>query len=147
MSVRRLLYLLALGSFLACLCLALGSVLNPPALARWENQTHGLDEMRAFLAMIGIRHLPVFLLSIAVGNWIFTVMKNTGWLTVWVVLTPYLLYVFVTAIFESLEMGEAAFSWVSYEPSYFIWPHFVFVPAGLIAASRMVRQRNSKACS
>jgi len=144
MSTRRLLCYLALGSLLALLCVALGSVLNPPALVRWENQTQAHDELRAFWAMIGIRHLPVFLLCIAAGNLIFTVMKNAGRFAAWLVAAPYLLYVLVTAILDSLRAGETAFSWLVYEPSYFIWPHFVFVPAGLIAASRMVRQRNHK---
>lgn len=144
MSTRRLLCYLALGSLLALLCVALGSVLNPAALVRWENQTQAHDALRAFWAMIGIRHLPVFLLCIAAGNLIFTAMKDAARSRAWVVSTPYLLYVLVTAILDSLRAGETAFSWLGYDPSYFIWPHFVFVPAGLIAASRMVRQRNHR---
>jgi len=141
MSIRQLLYFFTLGCVLAWMCVFLGSILNPPALARWENQTHELDEMRAFLAMIGIRHLPIFLLCVVIGNGIFSMMKNTAWFTVVAVSMPYLIYAFLTAILESLEIGEPAFSWVGYEPSYFIWPHFFFVPAGLIASYRMAHRR------
>jgi undecaprenyl pyrophosphate phosphatase UppP len=141
------LYLFALGCVLAALCAFFGSLLNPPAIARWENQTRELDETRALLAMIGIRHLPIFLFCVMAGNAIFTMLKNTTWIAVLVVSTPYLIYAFVTAILESLEVGEPAFSWMGYEPSYFIWPHFVFVPAGLMASSRMVRQRKIRRSS
>jgi hypothetical protein len=55
---------------------------------------------------------------------------------------PYLVYLVVTGIAESLDMGEPAFSWVGYEPSYFVWPHFVCVPAGFLASYRMVRRRS-----
>lgn len=141
MSIRQLLYFFALGCVLAVMCVFLGSLLNPLALARWEYQTRELDEMRAVLAMIGIRHLPIFLLCVVIGNGIFTVMKNTAWVTVLPVSTPYLVYAFLTAIQEFLAVGESAFGWIGYEPSYFIWPHFVFVPAGLLAANRMVYRR------
>ncbi len=89
----------------------------------------------------------MFLLAVAAGNLIFTQMKNASWLAAWLVSAPYLLYVFVTAIVESLEAGEAAFGWVGYQPSYFIWPHFVFVPLGLLAASRMGSRRACKAAA
>lgn len=141
MPVRQLLLLFAIGCALAASCVFLGSLLTPPALARWETQTRELDETRASLAMIGIRHLPIFLFCVVIGNAIFTMIKSTAWIAVLMVSTPYLIYAFATAILESVKMGESAFSWLGYEPSYFIWPHFVFVPTGLIASRRMVRQR------
>jgi hypothetical protein len=48
---------------------------------------------------------------------------------------------------ESMAVGESPFSWMGYEPVYFIWPHFVAVPLGLYMASRMVRRRLAKAAA
>lgn len=144
MSVRQHLYCLALGSLLAFLCIALGSLLTPPAVARWETQIRELEELRAFWAMIGIRHLPLFLLAIAAGRLIYSAVQDASWATAGLASMPYLLYVLAVAIIESLAAGETAFSWAVYQPSYFIWPHFVFVPAGLLVASRMVRQTKRK---
>jgi len=139
---RQLLLFLLLGCGLAALFVLVGSLLTPPALARWETQTYESDHYRAALAMIGIRHLPVFLLSIAIGNAVFTWRRDAKPLAVLTLSAPYLVYLVVTGIAESLDMGESAFSWVGYEPSYFVWPHFVCVPAGLLASYRMVRRRN-----
>ena len=141
-SNRQLLLFLFLGCGLAALCVVAGSVLTPPALARWDTQTHENDHFRAALAIIGIRHLPIFLLSIAIGNAVFTWQKDAKPQAVLALFAPYLVYLVGTAIAESLELGEPAFSWVGYEPRYFVWPHFVCVPAGLMASHRMVRQRN-----
>jgi hypothetical protein len=133
--------LLLLGSVLAGLCVVAGTLLTPPAIARWTIQTNEQEEWRAVLALIGVRHLPLFLLAVALGNAQFRLVGNSSVAAVGVSGLPYLVYVFVTGILESLAAGETAFSWLVYEPSYFIWPHFVAVPAGLMAAAHMVRVR------
>jgi hypothetical protein len=133
--------LLVSGALLAAGCAYLGTLLTPIALARWTIQINDQDPNRAILAMVGIRHLPLFLLAVAFGNMAFTLVGRSTSLAVAALAMPYLLYVVVTAVTEALSAGEGALSWLTYEPSYFIWPHFVAVPAGLIAARHMVRRR------
>lgn len=87
----------------------------------------------------------MFLISVALGNGIFTLVKSTSWVTVATVAAPYILYVIGAGTMDSLAAGESALSWVTYEPAYFIWPHFIAVPAGLYAASRMVARRTRHA--
>lgn len=95
--------------------------------------------------MLGVRHLPMFLISVALGNWIFTLLKSASWVTVATVAAPYILYVIGAGTVDSLAVGESALSWMTYEPAYFIWPHFIAVPAVLYAASRMVALRTRHA--
>lgn len=140
MTIRQMLYFFFLGCAFATLLVFVGSALNAPALARWEVQTQDHDTARAWLAIIGIRHLPMFLLSCAIGYAALKTVKNTRPLAALTLVVPYMLYVFLTSIAESLELGEPAFSWLHYEPGYFIWPHFVFVPAGVFASYRMVHK-------
>ena len=133
--------LLGLGLVLAAACAYLGSLLTPIALARWTIQINEQDEVRAVLAMVGIRHLPLFLLAVLFGNFAFTLVRRCTAKAAGVAMLPYLGYVLFSAVADSLEAGEGAWSWVAYEPAYFIWPHFLAVPAGLLAASRMVQRR------
>ena len=141
--MRWLLALLA-GSTLAIVCAYVGDWLTPPALARWTIQINDGDNLRAALAMVGVRHLPVFLIAVLIGNLVFTAIKTTSAGTVGLAAIPYLVYVVGTAIHDSLEAAEPAFSWVTYEPGYFIWPHFIALPLGLLAAARMVKQRGAE---
>jgi hypothetical protein len=127
----------------AFVCAHAGAWLNPPAIARWSAQSYEQDQVRAALAMVGIRHLPMFLLAVAAGNLLYTVLKNTSCKTVAATSVPYILYLLGAGVWESLDIGEPAWSWLSYEPAYFVWPHFIAVPAGLYAASRMVRRRRA----
>jgi hypothetical protein len=143
LTLRQLMLALLLGTLFALVCAYVGTLLTPPAIARWSVQMNEQEDIRAELAMLGIRHLPMFLMSVAIGNWIYTVIKNTSLQVAAITAAPYILYVIGTGIFESLDIGEQAFSWVTYEPAYFIWPHFIAVPAGLYAASRMVKRRKS----
>lgn len=141
MTLRPTPKLLLLGTVLAVACAYIGALLTPIALVRWSFQASEGDALRAMLAMVGVRHLPLFLLAVAWGNLVFALAKSTTLTAVGAAAMPYLLYVLVTAIHESLGVGEPAWSWVTYEPAYFIWPHFVAVPGGLWAASRMVARR------
>lgn len=134
---RQLLLALALGAALALACALAGPWLTPPAIARWNVYTVEQDEARALLGLIGIRHLPIFLLAVAAGRLIFARLRSAAAVTVGVTALPYLVYVVVHGVLDALAAGEAAFSWVGYEPAYFIWPHFVTVPLGLWAAARM----------
>jgi undecaprenyl pyrophosphate phosphatase UppP len=143
LTARQLMLALLLGTLLAIVCAYAGTLLTPPAMARWSVQMNEQEELRAELAMLGIRHLPMFLMSVAIGNWMYTVIKNTSFKVAALTAAPYILYVVGTGISESLDIGEQAFSWLTYEPAYFIWPHFIAVPAGLYAASRMVKRRKS----
>lgn len=136
---------LLLGSVLAVACAYIGAALTPPAIARWTIQSNDHEDLRAMLAMLGIRHLPLFLLSVLCGNVIFTLLKDTSRSMVALAVAPYIFYVVGTGILESLAAGESAWGWVTYQPSYFIWPHFVSVPAGLLAAASMVKRRNRRA--
>lgn len=140
-TLRRLTLALLLGTGVAWVCAYAGALLTPPALARWSVQVLEQEEIRAELAMLGIRHLPMFLISVALGNWIYTLVKSTSLPVIGATVAPYVLYVIGTGISESLAIGEHPFSWLTYEPAYFIWPHFIAVPAGLYAASRMVKRR------
>lgn len=134
---RRLLLALALGALLALACALAGPWLTPPALARWQVYTVEQDPARALLGLIGIRHLPLFLLAAAAGRLIFARLRSAAAGTVAVTALPYLVYVVAHGVLDALAAGEAAFSWVGYEPAYFIWPHFVTVPLGLWAGARM----------
>jgi hypothetical protein len=136
---------LILGTVLALVCAGVGALLTPPAIARWSVQINENEEIRAALAMLGVRHLPMFLIAVALGNLIFTLVKSTTWLAVAAVAAPYILYVIGAGTLDSLAAGETALSWVTYEPAYFIWPHFIAVPVGLYAASRMVERRTRRA--
>lgn len=131
-----------LGSVLAVACAYVGAALTPPAIARWTIQINDQEELKAMFAMLGIRHLPLFLLCVLCGNVIFTLLKDTSRSVVTLAVAPYIFYVVGTGILESLAAGESAWSWVTYQPSYFIWPHFIFVPAGLLAAASMVKRRH-----
>jgi hypothetical protein len=142
-TLRQFVLALFLGLLFASVCAYMGTWLTPPAIARWSVQMHEQEELRAALAMLGVRHLPMFLLAVALGNWMYTVIKNTSLQAIAVTAAPYILYVMGTGISESLDMGEHALSWLMYEPAYFIWPHFVAVPSGLYASSRMVKRRKS----
>jgi hypothetical protein len=133
--------LFGFGALLAAACAYSGSWLTPIALARWTIQINDQDEFRAMLAMVGVRHLPLFLLAVWVGNIAFRLVRNTTPKAAAVAMLPYLVYVLVSAVSESLGAGEGVWTWVVYEPSYFIWPHFVAVPAGLLAARHMVQHR------
>lgn len=139
----RWLWTLLIGAALALVCAVVGDWLTPPALARWTIQINDNDELRAALAMVGVRHLPIFLIAVACGNFLFTAVKRTSMATVGVAAVPYLLYVLGTAVQDSLDAAEPAFSWVAYEPGYFIWPHFIALPLGLLAAARMVKRRGA----
>ena len=110
-------------------------------MARWSVQSYEDENLRAAFALIAIRHLPMFLLAVAAGNTAFRLLKNTSLALVAISSLPWLIYVVVTGTLDSMAVGESPFSWVSYEPAYFIWPHFVAIPLGLYAASRMVRRR------
>lgn len=141
MTVRYpFLIAIAGGSVVALLAATLGPLLNDPALVRWTVQMQDEEPARAAFALVAIRHLPIFLLAIAAGQVIFRVVSKTSATIVLVVAAPWWLYVVVTGTMESVALGEDAFSWVFYDPAYFIWPHFVALPAGLLAASRMVRR-------
>jgi len=133
-----LLLVLLLGCVLTGLCALAGPLLTPPALARWTFHIREEDEMRALLGLIGIRHLPIFLLAVTAGQVIFRLVRNTAPRTVASASLPYLLYLIVQGVLDSSAAGEAPFSWVTYEPAYFIWPHFLTVPLGLAAAAHMV---------
>ena len=142
-TFRHLALTVVIGSVLALVCASAGSWLNPYAIARWTIQDNAQDAPRAILALIGIRHLPIFLLAVALGNVLFLLIGNMSTATLVTACCPYLVYVLCTGIAEAMVAGESAWSWVSYEPAYFIWPHFVAVPLGLIAARNMVRRRLS----
>lgn len=135
---------LFLGCLVAALAALLGPLLDAPAIARWTVQSYEEEGLRAAFALVGVRHLPMFLLAVAAGNAVFRLLKSTSIAMVATSVVPWLLYVVVTGTMESMAVGERPFSWVGYEPSYFIWPHFVAVPLGLYMASRMVRQRRAK---
>ncbi len=87
--------------------------------------------------------LSLLLLSIAIGHAIFRFVRSGSLLAVAIVAAPYLAYVTTRAVLDSLAAAEPAFAWVSYQPAYFIWPHFVAVPVGLSAGARKraVRRR------
>lgn len=141
LTSRQVFASLMLGAALALICASVGALLTPPAIARWSVQINQNDALRAALAMLGVRHLPMFLIAVALGNWIFTAVKSSALALVAAVATPYILYVIGAGTIDSLAAGETGLSWVTYEPAYFIWPHFMAVPAGLYAASRMVARR------
>jgi len=140
-AFRRPAAALFLGALVAALAALLGPLLDGPAIARWTVQSYEEENLRAAFALIGVRHLPMFLLAVAAGNVMFRVLKSTSAALVAASAVPWLLYVVVTGTMDSMAVGENPFSWVSYEPAYFIWPHFVAIPLGLYAASRMVRRR------
>ena len=140
---RRAAAALLLGALVAALAALLGPLLDAPAIARWTIQSYEEENLRAAFALIGVRHLPMFLLAVAAGNAVFRLLKNTSPTLVAVSTVPWLLYVLVTGTMESMAVGESPFSWMSYEPAYFIWPHFVAIPLGLYMASRMVRRRRA----
>ncbi|MES2242035.1 MAG: hypothetical protein V4639_04100 [Pseudomonadota bacterium] len=140
-SSRRPIAALILGALLASLAAWVGPLLDPPALARWTVQTHEENDFRAAYAFMAIRHLPMFLLAVAAGRLIFQVLEKPSVRLVAASALPWLLYVVVTGVMESVAIGEKPFEWVVYQPAYFIWPHFVAIPAGLCAASRMVNRR------
>ena len=142
MNRHRAIAALFLGAALAGLAAWLGPLLNPPAIARWTVQTFDEEYLRAAFALVAIRHLPMFLLSVAAGNLIFRMLKNTSPAMVAITALPWLIYVLTAGTLDSVAVGEAPWSWVVYEPAYFIWPHFIAVPAGLFAASSMVKRRN-----
>jgi hypothetical protein len=140
---RRLLAAFVLGALLALLCAWVGPWLDAPALARWTVQTHEENPFRAAYALVAIRHLPMFLLAVAAGRLIFRLLEKPSTALLVASALPWLLYAGVTGVLESLAIGEDPFSWVVYQPAYFIWPHFIAVPAGLYAASRMARRRRA----
>lgn len=142
-ALRRASAALLLGALVAALAALLGPLLDAPAIARWTIQSYEEENLRAAFALIGVRHLPMFLLAVAAGNAVFRLLKNTSPAMVAVSIVPWLLYVLVTGSMESMAVGESPFSWMSYEPAYFIWPHFVAVPLGLYMASRMVHRRRA----
>ena len=143
-ALRRPAAALFLGCLVAALAALLGPLLDAPAIARWTVQSYEDEGLRAAFALVGVRHLPMFLLAVAAGNAVYRLLKSTSLAMVALSVVPWLLYVVVTGTMESMAVGESPFSWVGYEPSYFIWPHFVAVPVGLYAASRMVRRRREK---
>lgn len=140
-AFRQPAFALFLGALVAALAALLGPLLDAPAIARWTVQSYDGEELRAAFALVGVRHLPMFLLAVTAGNAVYRLLKNTSPAMVATSIIPWLLYVIVTGTMESMAVGESPFSWVGYEPAYFIWPHFVAVPLGLYAASRMVRRR------
>ncbi len=135
---------LFLGCLVAALAAFLGPLLDAPAIARWTVQSYDDEGLRAAFALVGVRHLPMFLLAVAAGNAVYRLLKSTSLAMVALSVIPWLVYVIVTGTMESMAVGESPFSWVGYEPSYFIWPHFVAIPLGLYMASRMVRQRQAR---
>jgi hypothetical protein len=143
-SLRQVGLALVLGLVLMLVCAGAGSLLTAPALARWAVQDYDGEKLQAFFALLAIRHLPLFLMAVAFGNFIFTWVRNSSWRAICSVAAPYMAYVIGAGSLDSIAAGEPMFSWVSYEPAYFIWPHFLAVPAGLIAASRMVARRGQK---
>jgi len=140
-AFRRPAAALFLGALVAVLAALLGPLLDGPAIARWSVQSYEDENLRAAFALIAIRHLPMFLLAVAAGNLVFRLLKNPSLALLVLSAVPWLLYVVVTGTLDSVAVGENPFSWVSYEPAYFIWPHFVAIPLGLYTASRMVRRR------
>jgi hypothetical protein len=140
-AFRRPAAALFLGALVAILAALLGPLLDGPAIARWSVQSYEDENLRAAFALIAIRHLPMFLLAVAAGNLVFRLLKNPSLALLALSAVPWLLYVVVTGTMDSMAVGESPFSWVSYEPAYFIWPHFVAIPLGLYAANRMVRRR------
>lgn len=140
-ALRRPAAALFLGALVALLAALLGPLLDGPAVARWTVQSYEEENLRAAFALIAIRHLPMFLLAVAAGHGVFRLLKSTSLALVAFSSVPWWLYVVVTGTLESVAVGESPFSWMSYEPAYFIWPHFVAIPGGLYAASRMVRRR------
>lgn len=142
-AFRRPAAALFLGALVAVLAALLGPLLDGPAIARWSVQSYEDENLRAAFALIGIRHLPMFLLAVAAGNAVFRLLTSTSSTLVAIAAVPWLLYVVVTGTLDSMAVGESPFSWVSYEPAYFIWPHFVAIPLGLYAASRMVRRHRT----
>jgi len=140
-ALRRPAAALFLGALVALLAALLGPLLDGPAIARWTVQSYEEENLRAAFALIAIRHLPMFLLAVVAGNGMFRLFKSTSPALVALSSVPWWLYVVVTGTLESVAVGESPFSWMSYEPAYFIWPHFVAIPVGLYAASRMVRRR------
>ena len=141
MNRHRAITALFWGAVLAGLAAWLGPLLNPPAIARWTVQSFEEEYLRAAFALVAIRHLPMFLLSVTAGNLIFRLLKDTSPAIVAVTTFPWLLYVIAAGTMDSVAAGEAPLSWVVYEPAYFIWPHFIAEPAGLFAAGSMVRRR------
>lgn len=138
----------ALGIGFALILALIGPLLNPPALVRWDVQIMEQDELRAVLGLIGIRHLPIFLLALVLGHGIFQLLRSTGADVVIAAVLPYLLYLVAHGVYDSLSTGEPPFSWVSYEPAIFIWPHFIAAPLGLVAAAiRVARLRRLKAAT
>lgn len=117
----------------------------PHAMERWEIQSRAQDEGRAFLALVGVRHLPMLLLVIAIGNWGFTASGVTSPKALGVVVLPDLLYVSSAAVADAHATTESLWDSLNYESAYFIWPHFVAVSAGLLAARSMVLRRFSRA--
>jgi hypothetical protein len=146
-ALRQSAAALFLGAVVAALAALLGPLLDAPAIARWTVQSYEDEGLRAAFALVGVRHLPMLLLAVAAGNVVFRLLKNTSPAMVAISVVPWLVYVIVTGTVESIAVGESPFSWVGYEPSYFIWPHFVAVPLGLYMASRMVRRRAKPASS
>jgi len=142
-ALRRPAAALFLGVLVTALAALLGPLLDGPAIARWTVQSYEEENLRAAFALVGVRHLPMLLLAIAAGNVVFRLLKTTSPAMVAVTTVPWLLYVVVTGTMDSMAVGESPFSWMTYEPAYFIWPHFVAIPLGLYMASRMVRRRQA----
>jgi len=142
---RQIVAAFMFGVVLALICAGAGSLLTAPALARWTVQIMEEENLRAALALLGVRHLPLFLIAVALGNLIFTWVKSSSLTAVATAAAPYIAYLIGAGTMDSLAAGEPALSWVTYEPAYFIWPHFVAVPVGLYAASRMVARRTRAA--
>lgn len=143
-KLRQHLGCLLMGLGMALMCAWMGELLTPPAIARWKVQMQEGEELCAFFALIGVRHLPLFLIAVACGNCIYRVVKGSSLSLVAAATLPYLIYVTTKGTMDSIGAGESALSWMSYEPAYFIWPHFVAVPFGLLAAGRMVDRLNKK---
>jgi hypothetical protein len=129
------------GVGLALACALLGPLLTPPALARYTLHLMEDDRPRALLGLIGVRHLPVFLLAFAWGLAALAWLGRTSARTVLALALPYWVYAVVQGVMDSLQAGERAFEWVFYEPAYFIWPHFLTVPMGLAAAAHRLARR------
>ncbi len=68
---------LFLGALVAALAALLGPLLDGPAIARWTVQSEE-ENLRAAFALVGIRHLPMFLLAVAAGNAVYRLLKSTS---------------------------------------------------------------------
>ena len=139
----RWLMTLLIGAALALVGAVVGDWLTPPALARWTIQIKDNDERVVGVGVGGVPAITVFLVGVVCVRLLFAVVKSTSLAHVALAALHDLLCVVGTAVCNSLGAEGSAFSWVAYEPGYFIWPHFIALPLGLLEAARMVKRRGA----